>query len=866
MSIKFKGWQVVAEKLRVVSETETAWLDAGQRASLFAISERIIKNGLIIADEVGMGKTRIAVEVCRAVTDVGGRVAVLVPTGLGFQWQDEFFKGGMESPKIVRSLRGYLKAWEDKENLNPWYKENIVILTHTFSNWRMGENSADRRWGMLPAIYAYWRKRNDKNFPKGYRNVRDPWVHNAASDICEHVYAAKKKASSRVIESIEDDYDWHLYPNGSDYVKHGKYRTLLHNAVGLGLGEYDLVIIDEAHKSRGDESGLSRLLGDVLLTPSHARRMALTATPVELGVEQWMHTLNRIGVKKLEECRGVVDEYANAVNRVRKTWASSDTSREYYFEKSKDFQKALSPYLIRRDKRMDESVLRFTQETGETYDAYRIEKEILIQSKELPMSWKQAICAAESLSFVTRQQSDPSVKRLRLTMGNGHGITAHLDQVTRTEEDVRQEEDDKILDNVLYSMNGQPDVSVKQEQRVAWWKNALKNVLSDTNDLYDHPAILATVKEIESYAQEDQKVLVFGRFTAPLRVLTELLNARHILLCFMQKKSLPQEKIHEGERRAMTSALKQLELTNDIAEIDAYLKEQYRGIERRRDKLRNTLLNDLKSTLSSDILEYKLVNEIEKSRNTGSVGYARLVRAIDELLHDHVDRTPEICCEAFLELIKALKDRDDSDNDDQVEGSENEKLAERLWPIMEQKLNDEYSSQGGTFTRLLYGGTRHETRRLLQVGFNRSISFPKVLVAQSMVGREGLNLHEACRVVILLHPEWNPGVVEQQIGRIDRVNSRWSKEFVEYYKAGCIVGEIPRIEIRPVIFEGTYDEYNWKVLRERWDDLRAQLHGVVVPQRFRKNLSGEHMKLVRQLDEKGPNFTPVINQRNRLKD
>jgi len=73
----------------------------------------------------------------------------------------------------------------------------------------------------------------------------------------------------------------------------------------------------------------------------------------------------------------------------------------------------------------------------------------------------------------------------------------------------------------------------------------------------------------------------------------------------------------------------------------------------------------------------------------------------------------------------------------------------------------------------MYGGTKPESRRMIQLAFNRSKSFPKVLVAQSMVGREGLNLHKACRTVVLLHPEWNPGVTEQQIGRIDRVGSEW---------------------------------------------------------------------------------------------
>jgi hypothetical protein len=40
------------------------------------------------------------------------------------------------------------------------------------------------------------------------------------------------------------------------------------------------------------------------------------------------------------------------------------------------------------------------------------------------------------------------------------------------------------------------------------------------------------------------------------------------------------------------------------------------------------------------------------------------------------------------------------------------------------------------------------------------------------VGREGLNLHESCRIVVQFHAEWNPAVIEQQIGRVDRKGSR----------------------------------------------------------------------------------------------
>jgi hypothetical protein len=52
------------------------WLNAGQCATLAALRDRLCDKGLpgtILADEVGMGKTRIAVALARAVTGAGGR-------------------------------------------------------------------------------------------------------------------------------------------------------------------------------------------------------------------------------------------------------------------------------------------------------------------------------------------------------------------------------------------------------------------------------------------------------------------------------------------------------------------------------------------------------------------------------------------------------------------------------------------------------------------------------------------------------------------------------------------------------------------------------------------------------------------------
>src|SRR5437763_15188116 len=105
MKEKFKGWGAVSRKLAEYADENSGWLNEGQRASLHVIADRIPKNGLVLADEVGMGKTRIAVALARSVIDSGGRVAILLPSGLGFQWLDELRHGGISNtPPVLRSL------------------------------------------------------------------------------------------------------------------------------------------------------------------------------------------------------------------------------------------------------------------------------------------------------------------------------------------------------------------------------------------------------------------------------------------------------------------------------------------------------------------------------------------------------------------------------------------------------------------------------------------------------------------------------------------------------------------------------------------------------------------------------------------
>ncbi|MDR7225228.1 helicase-related protein [Aminobacter aminovorans] len=877
MHQKFEGWQAVATRLEGMAERHDDYLNAGQRASLRYMAQRLPHSGLILADEVGMGKTRIAVALARAVIECGGRVAIIIPPGLGAQWQDELRKDGIVGTRPhLRSLWAFLDAWRPTSGETlppPWFDEKLLLISQNLANWRLGSTSARWRCELLPAIYAHWQRKTVGRFPYGFwRHPQwDERVLNAAESIARAVARSASPVATKRIQEIDAATQWPQALSGAGYGKNEPLREPLEQAIGLGLGSFDLIVIDEAHKSRGEASGLSRLL-DIILAEPDARRLAMTATPVEIDASQWRQSLLRIDVqnKAWEAIEPAIAAYRQAVESVRRGWRTDEDARNTYGAAAAAFQAALSPYVMRRDKREDDAVLRFVDKTNDA-EAYRSETPIGIAMGELQNGWKEAVLAAEALSFV----EGGGGKRLRLTFANGHGIASRLDGMqgcAADNEQLQEDGENEPIPSVPASAIIQDNVDdplIKQKSRQEWWQSLMTKPLASGEDvLFDHPAILAAVKAIEQHTKEGEKVLVFGRYTRPMQALTALLNARALLLVRENGGAWPESAVGAGEWSALRAAHRQLGLASDLTTLDGFLATQYKQFERRRERLRAGFFSRIRAALLEGEHEARaLLNAAEAAATGGNDGSGSpvlnlLVRAVDELLPNtdsggmqgrvHEDRE---LADAFVRIIGALRERTEGDTDG------NEKLdkaeAENFWKTLEERLNAEYgSTRRAAFARFIYGATEHSTRRLVQLAFNRPDSFPRVLVAQSMVGREGLNLHEACRVVVLLHLEWNPGVVEQQIGRVDRVNSHWARQLEAAIENCDLPQKLPRIEVRPVIFSGTYDEYHWGVLRERWDDLRAQLHGVIVPWRDRTGVSTEMQNVIRQLDAAGPDFSP----------
>ncbi len=882
MKKTFEGWATVSTNLNELANNQgiDGWnLNEGQQRSLRALATRLPKNGVVVADEVGMGKTRIAVALANAVNAAGGRVAIVVPPSLGYQWQDELQAGGVNSQAMIRSLWQFLKVWENGNNTDviPWFQQDTVIISHAFCNWRLSESSDAWRWALLPEVFANLRKLETKRYPNGYHDndyLDDQWIRNAGQSIAEYAWHSKTVEVELVVEEISET-PWPGSLDGGKYSKYGSYRELLEKTVGLGFGEFDLVIIDEAHKSRGEDSNLNRLLNNILVCSAQTRRLAMTATPIELAALQWEQTFSRINVK--DECvNEAIKDYEHAINEIRKRPNDSEIKQNFVTSAVR-FKKALSPYLLRRDKREESELQDFSIATGRPIYEYRRQSPIEIEVGDLSDQWKRIVCAAEALSFTASQKTDSAAKRLRLTLSNGHGIG---NSVSPSEDDRLQDVED-VLQNegtdVVSAIDSGTSsiIDLKRQLRSGWWKSSIRTALShsgEVNDtlLFNHPAILKTVIEIEKTIKGGEKVLVFGRYTAPIRALNHLLNARAMLRHLDNGEPWPQMKLRDddselSEWNAVQAAHKQLKLSDSLSieALNNRLKSQYYKLDALRRSYRENLIDNiaeglqaLKSTDNgqhvfcdrSQVLFDSLKERLSSSVDVNLDDY--LSRAMIELtgLDQNTIQQKEYA-EAFVGLMNALADKGEGDTDGDGKLDDNE--AAELWNVLKARMVNEYSAHEAGYSRLMVGSTKPEARRMLQLAFNRENSKPKVLIAQSLVGREGLNLHLACKTVVLFHLEWNPGVVEQQIGRVDRVNSLWSNQMKAWKEQQD--GECPQIQIRPVVFKGTYDEMNWDVLSTRWKNLQAQLHGMIIPPDSAEGCSEE---LIKEINEAAPRFSP----------
>jgi len=349
----------------------------------------------------------------------------------------------------------------------------------------------------------------------------------------------------------------------------------------------------------------------------------------------------------------------------------------------------------------------------------------------------------------------------------------------------------------------------------------------------EHPRVLAAVREIEEWTLKGEKVLVFGVFLEPLKLLLNVLNVRQALRA-----------VDAG--RPVTQAI---DSDADIAWIAVHQLERLRSEDSLRGRLSSGTIEDMRSALETSYEAYRKLRKKLRKRarltveawgaDRSILGSEPLDASLETAVKDHLI---SFVLDDYLATASSSGEMSPARFGDLAEQFVRERLRPLLGEADGQNSDSDHrepqqsalraliddSGRQILHAQLLIGPTGLQARRYIQAAFNRPRASPWVIVAQSLVGREGLNLHEACRVVVQFHAEWNPAILEQQIGRVDRKGSLWERKAQEWM-AGGAQGDPPYIEVRQLVFEGSYDAFQWDTVKRRKHDFDASLFGSLLP-------------------------------------
>ena len=846
-----------AEKLiQQFRDYAPAQLDGSQIRAIERAVSMLVNHGVILADEVGLGKTRVALVIGEAVMRAGGSVASIVPPGLLYQWERETaIFANIPETKIIKHIV-HLRSFE-----NIFNEKNFPILKNHEPSWVL----ASHNFGFL------FRKTDNNDRYDLFSLIKINLLGRKTAEWAEiekDILKRQKKFTSFIttaavflskIQSISNNDIWKKYkkPIEGNSLKKDIFdsiegQNLAYKCIGKLLGSVDFLIIDEAHKNKeisdDDEEKIStrltKLTQKIIIQPSDCRRLCMTATPIELHSSQWKNLFSRCKLPEIDKNEDFVENFEKALDAAQKNPKNPDVLEDL-ITSSEKFKEEMSKFVIRRKRINNEAYKNRIKKLGlnlYTVDPHvnirelSINPEMLSESKPVQKNWKKAVFCFEGMSLasqgiLTNQKSKCTSKMQRYHYASG----------LMNFEDIQEE-----LDNLK---------DCPKKERLKFWNNQVNNLLQQDNfALYSHPRILETAKKIreEIKIHPGEKILVFGTYSKPIEVLRNMLNALYIIDCARFDPEKPTNRM--GLRYEQIYAVYQQ--FHGMWSFDE-MKRRVENCERANENFLKRLNMRFNNTAICEKLNLKNVKQEEQDEICKRIrlDLADALREKDLRNRDDKSRRQEEeifnhICEAYCEGIIDQFETEEKQNNENNDGGDVARIKKLFDALgLGKDKNEDMSRRHSAFCRLMDGKMKMSTRRVVQELFNREETFPKVLITQSLVGREGLNLQKACRNVFIFHPEWNPAVIEQEIGRVDRMDSLWEK-LVDKWQEGD--SELPKIQVTFVVFKGTYDEHQYKVYKKRRERLDAQLSGVLlenkadeIPEEYKKRLA-----------KVAPNFEP----------
>lgn len=860
----------------------------GQEFAAREIMNRLESHGAILADEVGLGKTRVALLLMEAVLRAGGTVAVVAPRGLMFQWETEAkdFATTITNPRIaegIKKLANFQDLFDDEIEYPITANEVLAKEEKSICRWPLisqrfglihGRTENLRRYDFF-GLVAY-KLRNEKNEPKKwnkyYKDLKEKDNFKQLEKAVRSITIGKRLYPT--LSNINAPINY----NGSlkvlqKTVQSNTGKREAKDLMGALIGNVDFLVIDEAHKekdncAKNEPKILVSLLKDIIkrsIFPediAKTRTLCLTATPIEMSVEDWKLLLARCGKNVNEsECQ-ILKNFQDALEEANLYPDNERVLKDLVENACPAFSNFLKEYVVRRRRCHQKEHLNLLKgiETAGLAHPYRKIQEQGIDMNSLPDNWKKAVLCYEGVACASK------------------GTIGTSDSTIQKDKRLQCKYPAGLIDFEDEKISFADVVDAKEKRRLFWKKLGNQYARANDHSLRTHPKIQQTADLVEKLIENsDEKVLVFGTFTTPMIKLRDELNfryiARRIEKGVILKSSLSkgdETEVFETYRRLFPEGTYAFDM-NTFVETAGKLHNRYESLQRRlyENQVKDVeLLFDSPNPFISDKDSQKTYKSIrEKNVNL----FNRILEcARMDVLNSFVDDNDNLSEESFERNRNEVLNRysetltgyltDLLSLDDAVEDSnldEDAKIAKSIDAFGRYLENNSDDSISSRFCRFMFGDTKWDTRRRLQRQFNTPGISPRVLIAQSIVGREGLNLHKCCRKVVLFHPEWNPGVVEQQIGRVDRIDSLWNKTAEKWQKNSSPekkAENFPHIEVYYVIFKGTYDQHQFNVMKSRATKMDAQLFGALLSEEALERVPAE---MKETLANAAPDFEPA---------
>ena len=871
---------MLTNRLRASTETRFKEDWARQRRTAADILQRLSsQEGVVLADQVGMGKTYVALAV--AVSQIlaapeRAQVVVFVPAAVADKWVREWskFSASLLEPETgircvdhaVRSGEEFLKRLDD----SPETRKHIIIVTHTaltatlkdtfiqlallhhatrfvkegaqlrqrIAKWSTGQTGLIRSVHFTPERvdtllklrpskwHESWKKMTGENLPD------DPVPTALANAIRSIELKDLRAAIERLPKNRSGDIEARLQKSREKLaeVTQATWKNML-SAVDLDL---PLLIVDEAHRLKNPSTNISRLFGersdntdDGAFKGIFRRMLFMTATPFELGHSELIEVLSRMdAVRPLEpppalalktrlgSLKTVLTAAQASALALDGAWARlkpnelggfgtwgpavpppvgfSTAAREAWeyaklaVQARRKMHMALRPWVIRHERARRRS--------------YHAGAAIIADKGCVPGGLQIPDSAALPFLLAARAQSvalDTNSVRPLFAYGIASSYEAFLRLGSEHKDGGRDTDfadEDRTNDVAPDSAHGAaPDA-------IGWYRREIDQALADPNIRGAHPKVQATVEKAAQLWLEGEKCLIFCWFIRTGEAVEQALTRRVDGLILAHASAALKTRSAEQTRTELDSL------------SDRLLRRGTSSYLRMRRFLEKALAKA--AGLHPDVLELVVDAAIRHLRtHSYLVRYTTLTlqMTVEDIWEGVNGKNPRGIVlldrwRLFAERLASARPQADFVNSRQEHDSE---FARTRAALLGTDADDDHGARRGASlhpVRRAHGGTERSVRERLIALFNTPLS-PDLLVASSVMG-EGIDLHQECRFVIHHDLDWNPGVLEQRTGRLDRIGALAERE-----------GK--NIEVYEPYLAGTHDEKMFRVVKDRsqWFDI-----------------------------------------------